>query len=155
MGVPLFHPIVGETIRNLYAHDASVQICCMIPDYRFGNYAVADPLSSVPRTLNVSRSMCTAEIDKEMTQHTINALRRLSSSFPGTSVEFLPWDATVRTMVFGKDYSSVNGTPDDLVNISGSVIDMKSLIKKEQLKRMVSDRGCHPNAEGLEFILNT
>ncbi|GMI45870.1 hypothetical protein TrCOL_g8430 [Triparma columacea] len=125
MGMPLFHALVPWTLNNL--RGGTSRVYCMIPDYRFGNYAYAEPSLAVPRTLNVSRSLCNSEVDGIMTDHTLAALSGLTREFP--DVQFLPWDATVRTLLFAKDYSSVNGTPRDLTNISPSIVDLSSILR--------------------------
>lgn len=151
MGLPLFHPIVSATIDGLHSIPSlSPSIYCCIGDYRFGNYAYQDPSSAVCRTLNVSRSQCTAEVDGIMTAHTVKALKYLTAADNGT--KFLPWDVTVRTSLFGKDYGRVKGTPSDLCDVSSSVVNLGDKIITPS---MVSDRGCHPTLEGLQFLLAT
>ena len=94
MGMPLFHALVPWTLNNLRGGPSRVY--CMIPDYRFGNYAYAEPSLAVPRTLNVSRSLCNSEVDGIMTDHTLAALSgltrevRIFNNHPLTSTPLPP-----------------------------------------------------------------
>lgn len=165
-GAPIWSKQLFDTAKGALARGGKVGV--MVGDFRFGNCVTLEPdHESLPlfvdNRFGIDAKAMTPELDREMLERGLNALKTWSEAF-GDRVRFLFWDLFGRQIFDrldgryideGRYRHPVFNYEDITARVPrANTVDLAPILRMpmHEVRRLFIDSSCHPSQIGYSFL---